>query len=108
MKKQDIKKTLDDNYLHDLDSCTLRGAAADLIKLAETYEAQGYSNVAFELDYSYDDASHLLIKGTRVETDEEAAARVAAEDRRKQISREHDLKVFKATAERLGIKIENL
>jgi hypothetical protein len=49
-----------------------------------------------------------MINGTRVETDDEAIARAEIEARKAAASREYDIKVLKATAERLGVKIENI
>jgi hypothetical protein len=107
MKKQNIKKTLDDNYLYELAGHTLREAAAALIKLSEEYEEDGWENIRFDTDYNYD-STQLLINGSRLETDAEAIARAEVDARRAAASREHDLRVFKQTAERLGINIENI
>jgi len=107
MIKQSIKKTLDDNYLYELDGLTLRGAAAALIKLSEEYEADGWENIRFGVDSEYD-YTVLKINGSRLETDDEAEARAEDEKRRAQATREYDLKVFKSTAERLGINIDNI
>lgn len=108
MKKQNIKKTLDGNCLYELDGLTLREAAAYLIKRSESYEAQGYADITFDTDTDYDGDTNLMIIGSRVETDDEAIARAEAAARRARVSREHDIKVLKAAAERLGIKIENI
>ena len=107
MKKQEVKKTLDSNYLYELDGLTLRDAAAALIKLSEKYEEDGWENIRFDTDYNYD-STQLLINGSRLETDDEAIARAEIEARKATVSREHDLMVFKATAERLGINIEDI
>ena len=106
MTKQNIKKTLDSNCLYKLDGLTLCEAAAYLIERSEQYEVEGWTDIAFDIEYDGD--TKLMINGSRLETDEEAIARAEAAARRARVSREHDLKVFKATAERLGIKIENL
>jgi hypothetical protein len=108
MKKQNIKKTLDSDCLYDLDGCTLRDAATTLLRLAETYEAQGYTDIRFAVDHNYDDQSVLTITGVRVETDEEAIAREQTDARRLAEYRERDIMVLKAAADRLGIKIENI
>jgi hypothetical protein len=108
MEKQNIKKTLVWNHIYELDERTLREAAADLIKLSEQYEAKGYENIRFDVDIEYDYTAALKISGRRLETDDEAIARERAEARRAEVNREHDLKVSKATAERLGINIENI
>ena len=108
MKKQNSIKTLDGNCLYELDGLTLREAAAYLIKRSESYEAQGYAEITLDTDTDYDGDTNLLINGSRVETDDEANVRAEAEARRARVSREHDIKVFKATAERLGINIENI
>jgi L-alanine-DL-glutamate epimerase-like enolase superfamily enzyme len=107
MEKQNIKKTLVGNHIYELDERTLREAAADLIKLSEQYEAKGYENIRFDVDIEYDYTA-LKINGRRLETDDETIARERAEARRAEVNREHDLKVFKAMAERLGINIENI
>jgi hypothetical protein len=108
MKKQKVKKTLDSNCLDELDGLTLCEASAYFLERAEKYETEGYTDVAFNLDYSYDDTSQLSIVGTRVETDDEAIARAVAAVRREKETRERDLQVLKQTAERLGINIENI
>jgi hypothetical protein len=108
MKKQNIKKTLAFNCLYELDSLTLRAAAAYLLKRAAEYEAEGYTDVAFDTDTDYNNDTVLMINGTRVETDDEAIARAEIEARKAAASREYDIKVLKATAERLGVKIENI
>ena len=110
MTKQNIKKTLDSNCLYELDGLTLREAAAYLIKRSEQYEADGYTDITFDTDIDYEGDTNLMINGSRLETDDEAIARAEAEARRAKATREHDIKVFKATAERLGItswKIED-
>jgi hypothetical protein len=107
MKKQEVKKTLDSNCLYELDGLTLREAAAYLLKRSTEYEAEGYTYISFDTDTDYDNTC-LMINGSRPETTEEAIARSEAEARRARVSHEHDLKVFKATAERLGINIENI
>jgi hypothetical protein len=108
MKKQNIKKTLDTNCLYELDGCTLREAAAYLIERSESYEAQGWVDIQFDTDVDYDGTTNLMINGSRLETDDEAIARAVREVRREKETREHDLKVFKATATRLGINIEDI
>ena len=108
MTKQIIKKTLDGNCLYELNRLTLREAAAYLIKRSESYEAQGYADIQFDIDTDYNSDTCLIINGSRLETDAEANARVESEARKATASREYDLKVLKATAERLGIKIENI
>ena len=108
MKKQQVKKTLDSNCLYELDGLTLRKAAAYLVERAEQYEAEGYTDITFDTDTDYDGDTCLMINGARVETDDEAIARAEAAARRARVSREHDIKVLKAAAERLGIKIENI
>jgi len=108
MKKQNIKKTLDSNCLYELDARTLREAAAYLIERAESYEAQGYADIAFNIDTDYDGGICLMIIGSRLETDAEANARVESEAREAKHRRECDLRILKSTAERLGIKIENI
>ena len=108
MKKQQVKKTLDSNCLYELDRLTLREAAAYLIERAESYEAEGWTDITFDTDTDYDNDTVLMINGSRVETDAEANVRVESEARRARVSREHDIKVLKAAAERLGIKIENI
>ena len=108
MKKQNIKETLDYNCLYKLDGLTLCEASAYFLERAEKYETQGYTDIRFDVNYSYDDTSQLSIVGTRVETDDEAIARAVAEVRRERETRERDLQVFKQTAERLGINIENI
>ena len=109
MTKQIIKKTLDSNCLYELDGLTLCEAAAYLFERSEQYEVDGWTDITFNTDIDYDGDTKLMINGSRLETDDEAIARAAA-DRRARVSREHDIKVFKATAERLGItswKIED-
>tara|TARA_R110000868_G_scaffold304307_5_gene564843 strand:+ start:409 stop:735 length:327 start_codon:yes stop_codon:yes gene_type:complete len=108
MTKQNIIKTLDSNCLYELDSLTLREAAAYLVKRSESYEAQGYADITFHTDTDYESDTCLMINGSRLETDAEANARAEIEARKATASREYDLKVFKATAERLGINIENI
>ena len=110
MTKQKIKKTLDSNCLYELDGLTLREAAAYLIERSEQYEVDGYTDITFDTDVDYEGDTNLTINGSRLETDDEAIARAEAEARRAAEAREHDIKVFKATAERLGItswKIED-
>jgi hypothetical protein len=108
MKKQNIKKTLDSNCLYELDGLTLCEASAYFLERAEKYETEGYTDIRFDVDYSYDDSSQLGIVGSRLETDDEAIARAVATVRREKEIRERDLQVFKQTAERLGINIENI
>lgn len=108
MTKQIIKKTLDGNCLYELEGRTLREAAAYLVERSESYEAQGYAALYFDTDTDYDGGTCLIINGSRLETDAEANVRVESEARKAAASREYDLKVLKATAERLGIKIENI
>jgi len=108
MKKQKVKKTLDSNCLYELDGLTLREAAAAMLQRAAEYEAEGYTDVAFDTDTDYDGDTVLMINGSRSETDDEAIARAVKEVRREKETREHDLRVFKQTAERLGINIENI
>jgi hypothetical protein len=108
MKKQEVKKTLDSNCLYELDGLTLREAAAYLLKRSAEYEAEGYTHISFDTDTDYDDDTCLMIVGARVETDDEAIARAEIEARKAAASREYDIKVLKATAERLGVKIENI
>jgi hypothetical protein len=109
IKKQDIKKRLYDDISYELlIDRTLRSAAQDLIKLAEQYEAEGYTNITLDYDYFTDDDRKMVVYGTRLETDTEARERADQEILRQKVRREHDLKTFKAAAERLGIKIEIL
>ena len=108
MKKQQVKKTLDSNCLYELNGLTLREAAAYLIERAEQYEAEGWTDITFDTDTDYNGDTCLMINSSRVETDDEAIARAEAEARRARVSREHDIRVLKAAAERLGIKIENI
>lgn len=108
MTKQNIKKTLDSNCLYELNRLTLLEAAAYLIKRSEQYEAGGYTNITFDTDNDVDAATNLMINGSRLETDDEAIARAEYEARSARVSREHDIRVFKDAAERLGIKIENI
>lgn len=111
MTKQNIKKTLDSNCLYELDRLTLREAAAYLIKRSEQYEADGYTDITFDTDTDYNGDTCLMINGSRLETDYEAIERhVEYEARRARVDREHDIKVFKSAAARLGItswKIED-
>ena len=110
MSKQIIKKTLDSNCLYELDGLTLCEAAAYLFERSEQYEVDGWHDITFNTDIDYDGDTKLMINGSRLETDDEAIARAEAEARRARVDREHDIKVFKATAERLGItswKIED-
>ena len=99
---------MDDNCLYELDGLTLCEASAYLLERAEKYETEGYTDIRFDVDYSYDDSSQLSIVGSRLETDDEAIARAVAAVRREKEIRERDLQVFKQTAERLGINIENI
>ena len=108
MKKQNINKTLDSNCLYELDRLTLRAAAAYLIERSESYETEGYTDIRFDTDTDYAGHTNLMINGTRVETDDEAIVRAEVDTLRAAASREYDIKVLKATAERLGIKIENI
>jgi hypothetical protein len=108
MKKQQVKKTLDGNCLYELDGLTLRKAAAYLVERAEQYEAEGWTDIAFDTDTDYDGDTCLMINGARVETDDEAIARAEAEARRARGWRARDFEIFKAAAERLGINIENI
>jgi hypothetical protein len=108
MKKQNIKKTLGSNCLYELDGLTLREAAAYLIERSESYEAQGWVDIRFDTDIDYDGDTYLMINGSRLETDDEAIARAVREVRIEREARERDLQVFKATAERLGINIEDI
>ena len=108
MKKQIIKKTLDCNCLYELEGRTLREAAAYLVERSESYEAQGYADITFDTDTDYEGNTNLMINGSRLETDAEANARVESEAREAEWRRERDLRVLKTTAERLGIKIENI
>ena len=111
MTKQIIKKTLDSNCLYELDGLTLCEAAVYLFERSEQYEVDGWTDITFNTDIDYDGDTKLMINGSRLETDYEAIERhVKYEARRARVSREHDIKVFKATAERLGItswKIED-
>ena len=108
MKKQNIKQTLDNNCLYELEGLTLREAASYLIKRSELYEAEGYHDISFETDTDYDGDTYLMINGSRLETDDEAIARAVREVRIEREARERDLRVFKDTAARLGIKIDNI
>ena len=108
MIKQEVKKTLDSNCLYELDGLTLREAAAYLIERSEQYEAQGWVDITFDTDTDYDNDTVLMINGSRLETDDEAIARAVKEVRIEKTTRKHDLKVFKATAARLGINIDNI
>jgi hypothetical protein len=108
MKKQNINKTLDSNCLYEISQLTLCEAAAYLLLRSEQYEADGYTDIRFDTDTDYDGDTVLMINGTRSETDDEAIARAVKEVRREKETREHDLRVFKQTAERLGINIENI
>jgi len=108
MKKQEVKQTLDSNCLCELSGLTLREAASYLNKRSEHYEAEGYINIRFDTDIDYDGDTYLMINGSRLETDDEAIARAVKEVRMEKKAREHDLKVFKATAERLGINVEGI
>jgi hypothetical protein len=108
MKKQKVKKTLDSNCLYELDGLTLREAAAAMLQRAAEYEAEGYTDIQFDTDTDYDGDTVLMINGSRSETDDEAIARVESEAREAKHRRECDLRILKATAERLGINIENI
>jgi hypothetical protein len=108
MKKQNINKTLDRNCLYEISQLTLREAAAYFLQRAEQYEADGYTDIRFDTDTDYDGDTLLMINGARVETEGEAIARAEVDARRAAASREHDIKVLKAAAERLGVKIENI
>lgn len=108
MTKQIIKKTLDGNCLYELKWLSLREAAAYLIECSESYEAQGYADIQFDIDTDYNSDTVLMINGSRLETDAEANVRVESEARKAKHRRECDLNILKATAERLGIKIENI
>jgi hypothetical protein len=108
MKKQNIKKTLDSNCLYELERLTLRDAAAYLIKRSESYEAQGWVDITFDTDTDYDNDTVLMINGSRLETDDEAIARAVREVRIEREARERDLQVFKTTATRLGINVEDI
>ena len=107
MKKQNIKKTLDSNCLYELEALTLREAAAYLIERSEQYEVDGYTDITFDTDTDYNGDTNLMINGSRLETDDEANERAVREVRREKETRERDLNLLKATAERLGIKIED-
>lgn len=99
---------MDSNCLYELNRLTLREAAAYLVKRSESYEAQGYADITFDTDTDYNGDTCLIINGSRLETDAEANARVESEARKATASRERDLNILKTTAERLGIKIENI
>ena len=107
MTKQIIKKTLDSNCLYELDGLTLCEAAAYLFERSEQYEVDGYTDITFDTDTDYNGDTNLMINGSRLETDDEANERAVREVRREKETRERDLNLLKATAERLGIKIED-
>ena len=107
MTKQNIKRNLDSDYLYEIGELTLRQAADKLIKLSEQYEEKGFENISFEIDYD-GEYRRLLINGYRLETDEEVIAREKAEARCAEVSREHDLKMFKTYANLLGINIDSI
>jgi len=66
MKKQNIAKTLDGNCLYELDGLTLCEAAAYLLKRAEQYEVEGYTDIAFDTNTDYYGNTVLSIVGDRL------------------------------------------
>lgn len=61
-----------------LDGCTIEMAIDRINNTSDSLHKQGYSNLVFELEYfGYDGASHLSIRGERLETPNEIKRRIA-------------------------------